>query len=169
MGFRKLAGKSRRAGGPQPEISEKCAPGTLVRNARRIFIANKTRTVLSLFRTNKIIGILLVAAYAVLLRLSFLWAPLPAEALPEPNPLTFEWLWAAGGDWSYWVATLLIVVQALFLNELFNFYRLSEHRTYLPAAAYVLFCSLLPEFLPLSPEILANTNLFYAPLKNIGQ
>lgn len=124
-------------------------------------ITNKTRNVLSLFRTNRIIGILLVAAYAVLLRISFLWSPLPVELMPEPSPLAFEWLWAAGPAWSYWLATLLVVIQALFLNELLNFYRLSENRTYLPAAAYVLFCSLLPEFLPLSPEVLANTFLLF--------
>lgn len=112
---------------------------------------------LSLFRTNKITGILLVAAYAVLLRLSLLWAPLPVEE----SQAAFPWLWSVSAPWSYWLATLLVVIQALFLNELFNFYRLDENRTYLPAAAYVLFCSLLPEFLPFSPEIVADTFLLF--------
>src|SRR5215203_5021559 len=55
------------------------------------------------------------------------------------------------------IAFLLLYTQALMLNYMVNEYRLIAKQTYLPAMAYLLVTSLLPEWNYLSSPMLANT------------
>jgi len=57
------------------------------------------------------------------------------------------------------LATLLVLIQALSLNQLVNEYKLLGKRTYLPAMTYVLLTSLFVDFSVLTPVIVANTFL----------
>ncbi len=52
---------------------------------------------------------------------------------------------------------ILIYIQALFINYVANEYRLTSRQTYLPAMAYILITSLLPEWNYLSAPLIANT------------
>ena len=60
------------------------------------------------------------------------------------------------------LAFALIYVQALLLNYLVNEYRLTAKPTYLPAMAYLLITSLLPEWNYFSAPLIANTVIIIA-------
>lgn len=63
---------------------------------------------------------------------------------------------------SAFVAFLFLYVQALMLNHYVNEYRMTTHQTFLPAMAYLLITSLLPEWSYLSPQLLAATLIIWA-------
>jgi len=60
------------------------------------------------------------------------------------------------------IAFALLYIQALLLNYLVNEYRLLPRHTYLPAMAYLLITSLLPEWNYFSAPLLANTFIIWA-------
>jgi hypothetical protein len=62
-------------------------------------------------------------------------------------------------------AFLLLYVQALMINFLVNEYRLMPKPSYLPAMAYMLLTSLLPEWSYLSSPLVATTFILWAFLK----
>lgn len=55
------------------------------------------------------------------------------------------------------IAFFLLYVQALMVNYLINEYRLTTRQTFLPAMAYMLITSLLPEWSYMSAVLLSNT------------
>lgn len=63
---------------------------------------------------------------------------------------------------SAFVAFLILYVQALMLNHYVNEYRMTTHQTFLPAMAYLLVTSLLPEWSYLSPQLVAATLIIWA-------
>lgn len=60
------------------------------------------------------------------------------------------------------IAFILLYVQALLLNFLVNEYRLLPRPTYLPAMAYLIITSLLPEWNYFSAPLIANTLIIWA-------
>jgi hypothetical protein len=116
--------------------------------------------VLALFRNNRLTTIFLLIVYAVAVRAIALlgWAGPPAAVdqagvLYEP---LFGWLPAAG-MWSAGLALVLVLVQAVQANFIADEFRITGDRTWLPGLFYVLFASALPEFLFLSPPLVAAT------------
>lgn len=63
------------------------------------------------------------------------------------------------------LAFLLLYVQAVMVNYLVNEYRLMPKQTYLPAMAYLLLTSLLPEWSYLSSPLVATTFVLWAFIK----
>ncbi len=59
-------------------------------------------------------------------------------------------------------AFLLLVVQAFIINYIVNEYRLLPKATFLPAMAYLLITSLLPEWNFFSPALVANTFIIWS-------
>lgn len=59
------------------------------------------------------------------------------------------------------IAFALLYIQALMINYLVNEYRMISKATYLPAMAYMLLTSLLPEWNYLSSPMLANTFIIW--------
>jgi hypothetical protein len=55
------------------------------------------------------------------------------------------------------LALFLLYVQSLMVNYMINEYRLTNHQTFLPAMAYMLITSLLPEWSYMSAVLLSNT------------
>jgi hypothetical protein len=55
------------------------------------------------------------------------------------------------------LALFLLYIQSLMLNYLINEYRLTTHQTFLPAMAYMLITSLLPEWSYMSAVLVSNT------------
>jgi len=60
------------------------------------------------------------------------------------------------------LAYLLVFIQALLLNGVFNRHRLLARSNYLPAMAYVTVTALFPEWWSLSPALVANTLMIWA-------
>ena len=59
------------------------------------------------------------------------------------------------------IALLLLYVQALMVNYIINEYRLTVRQTFLPAMAYMLITSLLPEWTYMSAVLLSNTFVIF--------
>ena len=59
------------------------------------------------------------------------------------------------------IAFLLLYIQSLMINYLINEYRMMAKVTYLPAMAYLLITSLLPEWNHLSSPLVANTLIIW--------
>ena len=81
---------------------------------------------------------------------------------------TIQWLNSLGPGKAMlcsFVAFLLLYVQAIMLNYLVNEYRLMPKQTYLPAMAYLLLTSLLPEWTYLSAPLMATTFVLWAFIK----
>ena len=72
------------------------------------------------------------------------------EALPPGNHILFAV-----------ISFVLLYIQALMLNYLVNEYRMINRQNYLPAMAYLLITSLLPEWNYLSSPLLANTFILW--------
>ncbi len=84
----------------------------------------------------------------------------PTDWQPAGYGVWSEWIYAAlgaSGVWSNVAAIILLTVQAVFINLLMANHRLAESVTNLPGVFYILIASMLPEFLHLSPLLLANT------------
>lgn len=64
-----------------------------------------------------------------------------------------------GGMLASVIAFALLYIQALMINYLVNEYRLMNRQTFLPAMAFMLITSLLPEWSMLSAALVANTLL----------
>ncbi len=121
---------------------------------------------LSLFRTNQIFANVLLIIYALLLRLSLFFVPVETST-------------STAGVWSDWVfqkfdptsigsiiiTVLLVSFQATCINYMITKYRMANEISLFPGAFYILFCSMLPDFLYLSPILLGNTFLIFALLQ----
>jgi hypothetical protein len=118
---------------------------------------------LQLFRTNQVYQIALLLGYALLLRADLLIVARPME-MPGGGLFSealFEWF---GDRWPLRnaFALLLLVGQAILLNETINRHRMVRDQTYVPAVCYVLLASGSPELSQLSAPLLANTFLLLA-------
>lgn len=118
---------------------------------------------LAFFRNNESFTVFLLAAYIAVLRLPALlgWVA-PPEGEEAPGGWLYLWLLGGLGAtplWSAITATGLVFVQAFMVNRLADKYRMAEERTWLPGMFYGLAASCVPDFLFLSPALVATTFL----------
>lgn len=114
---------------------------------------------LEIFRTNQFIVNILLLFYAGVLHLSAIIWPDTSWAVPAHGVLA-DWVYGwvgAVGRWPEILATLLVFVQAVILNAFFSDNRLTREFTLFPGLFYLLVASALPDFLHLSPLLMANT------------
>lgn len=119
---------------------------------------------LSLFRNNQSTTVFILAFYVVLLRLpAVLGWVLPSVPLEAGNGgLLFQNMfgWAVGNaTLSAIGAAVLVYIQALLVNRVADVFRLMDDRNWLPGAMYVLAASCVPDFLFISPAMVAITFL----------
>ena len=118
---------------------------------------------LTFFRTNQPLANIFLLVYLGVVRLSTFIHPLPV--VPKSQGILTEWMYAELPPTSFWAqlaAFLLVFVQAVFINITISRYRVSNENTLLPGLFYCLITALLPDFLPLSPALLANTFIIIA-------
>lgn len=113
---------------------------------------------LALFRTNQLLVGFLLIFYAGLLHIAAFVNPVDWQ--PLGYGVWSEWVYATIGASSFWpniTAMVLLTAHAIFINVLMANHRLADNVTNLPGLFYILIASALPEFLHLSPLLMANT------------
>jgi len=116
---------------------------------------------LALFRNNRTTSAILLLVYVVLTRILALAGyihPDPAET--APGGLVYQHLFGGITQFSGWsvaAAAILVYIQSLGINYVADQYRLLPDRTWLPGVFYVLVTAFLPEFLYVSPPLVAVT------------
>lgn len=113
---------------------------------------------LQIFRRSQIQNYLFLLIYAVVLRVALFIIPIKVSS--AKGGYLSEWLLSYLQPtewWSHILAILLVVVQAFLINSLVANYRLFVKTNMFAGVFYILFTSLIPEFLRLSPILLANT------------
>jgi hypothetical protein len=123
------------------------------------------RIVIAFFRNNQIVITIPLALYVLLTHgAAFLGFVVPT--VPQINQggvlydLLFQWatdhtLISAG------VAAILVFIQALLVNNLADEFRILNDRNWLPGMFFVLVTAILPDFLFLSPPLVAT---FFVPI-----
>ncbi|MFT4759227.1 MAG: hypothetical protein ACI9XO_000196 [Paraglaciecola sp.] len=118
---------------------------------------------LSIFRTNHILTSILLIFYILLL-----WGSLfmvPSEWLPEATGIFTNdvWGWLSENNWlNRGVAIFLLLFNATILNYIVSEHRIEYETTLFPGLFYILVSSAIPDFLHLSPILMANTFLIFA-------
>lgn len=113
---------------------------------------------LTLFRTNQLLASTLLVFYIALVRAS-VWL-VPATWEPSGYGPLSEWVYSRigyAGQTADIVAMALLLLQAFFLNYFISEHRLASEVSLFPGLFYILVSSMLPEFLHLSPLLMANT------------
>ncbi|HMG15881.1 MAG TPA: hypothetical protein VK590_10555 [Saprospiraceae bacterium] len=119
---------------------------------------------LSIFRTNQIIYNILFIFYLIIIRFSYffagdhthvyavrgLWSSLPVDS------------WIPNGAFQFFIDIILLVFQAIMINNLVNNYRMTRDQSLFPGLMWVLINSLFPEFFIHTPVIMANLCLVLA-------
>ncbi|MBL7828602.1 MAG: hypothetical protein JNJ57_18350 [Saprospiraceae bacterium] len=102
------------------------------------------------------IGIGIVVALLRLMAFSGQLAPLEVA---QGGLLYDDWfgVWASDPFYSALMAAVLVFIQAVLVNNLADQFRLLGDRSWLPGYAYAVVATLLPEFLFLSPALVAAT------------
>lgn len=114
---------------------------------------------LGIFRTNQFLINLLLLFYAAALHLSAFILPEAIWEIPARgvlSTLVYQWL-PPFSMWADITAILLVFVQAVILNVFFADNRITKEYTLFPGLFYILLSSFFPEFLYLSPLLMANT------------
>lgn len=119
---------------------------------------------LALFRNNQTTTALLLAAYVGILHLPAItgWIAPPEIAATTDGGLLYQHLfsWAkANPRGSAITVALLVLLQAILVNALADHFRLMNDRNWLPGMMYAFAASCLPDFLFLSPALVAVTFL----------
>ncbi len=118
---------------------------------------------LNLLRTNQIVVHIILLFYTILLRAySFIF---PEPYHPIAQGIFAKWFQNFIGEQGYthiWLAILLVFVQALILNLLCLRFRMSEENNLFPGLFYILLTSSAPDFMILSPVLIANTFVLLA-------
>lgn len=114
---------------------------------------------LSIFRTNQLLNGVLLLPYVILLHLSVFFV---ADAwTPENGGIFSNWVYTVLGDNNYILSNIIAIVllwlQSFLINYISLEHRLLNDATLFPGLFYILLCSLLPDFLHLSPVLLGNT------------
>ncbi len=116
---------------------------------------------LALFRNNQISTVILLAVYVVLTHASALLGYVqPNYGIgSEGGVLYRDWFaWAAGQPFFSAIgAAGLVLIQALLINNLVSQFRLLGERNWMPGLIYALAAACLPDFLFLSPPLVAAT------------
>ena len=115
------------------------------------------------------VGVLLI--FGLLLKLPIFLYP-RAVITTENDGKLYQWLiseFSAGsaGNTILWsvVSFLLLYVQSLMINFLVTEYRMVTRQNYLPAMAYLIITSLLPEWSYLSAPLVSNTFIIWMFIK----
>ena len=119
---------------------------------------NGIRQVLAIFRTNQLLASILLVFYIALVRVS-VWL-VPATWEPSGYGPLSEWVYSRigyAGPTADIVAMAILLAHAFFLNYLISEHRLASAVSLFPGLFYILVSSMLPEFLHLSPLLMANT------------
>lgn len=119
---------------------------------------NEHYLVLAIFRTNQIFASVLLAFYILLARASVWVAPSKWE--PSGYGPLAEWIYGwigSSGQTADIAAMALLLAQAFYLNFFISEHRLASEVSLFPGLFYILASSILPEFLHLSPLLMANT------------
>lgn len=118
---------------------------------------------LSLFRTNQFIANVLLVFYVILLRFSSF---IVSTEINYSNPGYFSQVFydliGSSSTIHAVLSMIILTINALMINVIFAKYRISRSVSLFPGVFYVLICSLFPDFLLLSPLLLANTFLIFA-------
>jgi hypothetical protein len=114
--------------------------------------------VIGIFKNNLFINSLLLLPYIIILRVKSLMSPV-GYSVNEEDPFLVKSLfdWVSSPLYQSILAILLIYVQAVYINRLVIKHRLAPQITLLPGLVYVVLISLMPEFTPLSPHLIANS------------
>lgn len=118
---------------------------------------------LTFFRTNQPLANIFLLVYLGVVRLSTFVHPLPVT--PQSQGVLTDWMYAELPPTSFGAqiaAFILVFIQAIFINITMARYRVANEITLLPGLFYCLITALLPDFLPLSPALLANTFIIIA-------
>ncbi len=118
---------------------------------------------IELFRKNLFINSVLLLPYTFLIRLKSLIEP-KAYTLSANDGILNEFIfsWISSPLLQNILACVLIFLQGALLNRIFIKNRISHESTLLPGMFYILFVSILPQFLGLNPVIIGNTFLLFA-------
>lgn len=113
---------------------------------------------LAIFRTNQLFASILLVFYIALVRAS-VWVA-PSTWTPSGSGPLAEWVhgWSGyTGPTANIAAIALLLAHAIFLNFFISEHRLASEVSLFPGLFYILASSMLPEFLHLSPVLMANT------------
>ncbi|MFK7809737.1 MAG: DUF6427 family protein [Saprospiraceae bacterium] len=119
---------------------------------------------LSLFRTNQFISNILLIFYVLLLRGMVFFVPTQEVTLSQPgilSRLVYDWVGSVGMLPDF-IALVLVLAQALLVNVIVAKYRMARSVTLYPGVFYILITSCFPDFLHLSPVLMASTFLIFA-------
>lgn len=119
---------------------------------------------LALFRTNQFISNILLIFYVLVLRGMVFFIPADDVSMSQPGLLSqivYDSIGALG-----WlpdmIALLLVLLQALLINIIVAKYRMARTVSLYPGVFYILLASCFPDFLHLSPLLMANTFVLLA-------
>ena len=118
---------------------------------------------LAIFRTNQQLANVLLLFYLALIRAStFIHLQ---NIMPKNQGILSQWLYSEMAPTSLEgqvAAFVLIFIQAVFINIIVSEYRVAAEISLLPGLFYCLITSLIPDFMGLSPILLANTFVILA-------
>lgn len=120
---------------------------------------------LSLFRSNQAFTALPLFIYVVMLHAGALLGFVKPELNDAPASLTYTLLFGRIQNAPFWSAVLAVAfvyIQAVSINLLADRFRLLVDRSWLPGMAYALVSAALPDFLFLSPPLVAATFVPFA-------
>ena len=113
---------------------------------------------LSLFRSNKFVANIFLLIYVIVIRVTAFIFPVDWE--PGHLGILSEWVYSNIGSTGIVpliTSIILVFIQAFLINKLVADFRLNTEINLFPGVFYVLLVSALPEFLYLSPILMANT------------
>lgn len=114
---------------------------------------------LAFFRNNHSTTAIILAVYIALIRLPAMlgWASSPEAAVEDGGLLYWDLLghFQLKPGYSALVAAILVYIQALSINWLADQYRILDNRNWYPGALYGFVASCIPDFLFLSPVLVA--------------
>ena len=122
---------------------------------------------IALFKQKSPANVAVLFIFGLLIKIPLFLYPVTLQATVADGGL-YPWftsllgLTESGSTTSAFVAYLILYVQAVMLNHYVNEYRMTTHQTFLPAMAYLLITSLLPEWSYLSPQLVAATLIIWA-------
>ena len=125
---------------------------------------------LSFFRTNQLAFNIFLIFYAILLRGSSFITP-DQGWVPGKSGVFSIWIYDLCDGYKslpYIVGVLLVFLHAVLINVMISRFRMANEVTLLPGMCYILLASSIPEFLNLSPILLANTFFIIALFELFG-
>jgi hypothetical protein len=115
--------------------------------------------VLAFFRNNQFTSVILLAVYIVLVRLPALlgFIKIPSNICMDAGIFGGKLCQfsAENSVLSALIAAVLVLFQAILINNLDSVFRLNADRSWFPGLFYILITAVLPSFLFLSPAIIA--------------